>query len=447
MFPLQKNKKIKRIKPINFFIPNVSIVLPEKLDEIKNSMVFHLDIVKKIDKIIRDHEKKTILDELVYTKNQFTHPTKSVVEQRDPINKKIEASLFNFEKNENPSFYKKLTIPDEFKSDFENLNNPSFRFESEFNSIEDVLVLENPENQHVEVVNLHSLALESGGVKKDNVYKNKKFFVVETKLFEKDKNNTKVQQQKNNDTEKASIYYLNSKDVDDNTQSYIPVDFEEKLKKLKEKEKKIIDKQKAEQEKIEEKQNAEKKKIEEKQRLEQEKEDKRLKKLEEKKSKLEERQRLKEEKKALAEKLKREAEEKKLLKKEAKKTTNQDIEPKLSKKDLKKLRKIEEKKAKLEAKQKKKEEKEKLVKSLVEEAEEKKQSKNKIKESKKPDPNEVIATYEPVDVKDEVDDDLVKVLLITDELLGNLPDDIIESFSQSEDFKLYEKVINKYKPK
>ena len=48
---------------------------------------------------------------------------------------------------------------------------------------------------------------------------------------------------------------------------------------------------------------------------------------------------------------------------------------------------------------------------------------------------------------------LLSVILIlgliglTDDLLGNLPDEVIEKFAQSEDFKLYEKVINKYKIK
>jgi hypothetical protein len=45
------------------------------------------------------------------------------------------------------------------------------------------------------------------------------------------------------------------------------------------------------------------------------------------------------------------------------------------------------------------------------------------------------------------DEDLCKVLLITDNLLAKLPDDVIEAFSQSEDFSLYEKVLNKYRIK
>lgn len=43
-----------------------------------------------------------------------------------------------------------------------------------------------------------------------------------------------------------------------------------------------------------------------------------------------------------------------------------------------------------------------------------------------------------------VDEDIIKLLRITDGLLGKLPDDIIEEFSQSDDFALYEKVMKKY---
>jgi dipeptide/tripeptide permease len=46
-----------------------------------------------------------------------------------------------------------------------------------------------------------------------------------------------------------------------------------------------------------------------------------------------------------------------------------------------------------------------------------------------------------------VDEDIKKVLKITDELLGNLPDDVINKFAKSQEFELYERVLNKYKVK
>lgn len=45
---------------------------------------------------------------------------------------------------------------------------------------------------------------------------------------------------------------------------------------------------------------------------------------------------------------------------------------------------------------------------------------------------------------DEIDEEVIHLLKITDDLLGKLPDDVIEEFSQSDDFILYEKVMKKY---
>ncbi|MEA3458200.1 MAG: hypothetical protein U9R21_05930, partial [Candidatus Thermoplasmatota archaeon] len=46
-----------------------------------------------------------------------------------------------------------------------------------------------------------------------------------------------------------------------------------------------------------------------------------------------------------------------------------------------------------------------------------------------------------------LDDEIKKVLTITDNLLGKLPEEIIDEFAKSKDFELYEKIIGKYKIK
>jgi hypothetical protein len=46
-----------------------------------------------------------------------------------------------------------------------------------------------------------------------------------------------------------------------------------------------------------------------------------------------------------------------------------------------------------------------------------------------------------------LDNEIRRLLNITDELLGKLPDEVIDEFAKSEDFKLYEKVMSKYKIK
>lgn len=45
---------------------------------------------------------------------------------------------------------------------------------------------------------------------------------------------------------------------------------------------------------------------------------------------------------------------------------------------------------------------------------------------------------------DTIDQEVIKLLKITDDLLGQLPEETIEKFSQSDDFTLYEKVMKKY---
>jgi hypothetical protein len=46
-----------------------------------------------------------------------------------------------------------------------------------------------------------------------------------------------------------------------------------------------------------------------------------------------------------------------------------------------------------------------------------------------------------------LDEDIKNVLEITDNLLGKLPDEVIDEFVKSKDYELYEKVIKKYKIK
>ena len=53
MPPLQENKKIRQVNPVDLLLPVIGIVLPEKLDELNHTMDFHLDILKKIYTLLR----------------------------------------------------------------------------------------------------------------------------------------------------------------------------------------------------------------------------------------------------------------------------------------------------------------------------------------------------------------------------------------------------------
>ena len=53
--------------------------------------------------------------------------------------------------------------------------------------------------------------------------------------------------------------------------------------------------------------------------------------------------------------------------------------------------------------------------------------------------DEIVQHEEPV-----LDEDVRKLLAITDELLGKLPEEVIEEFASSDDFALYQRVMNKF---
>jgi len=79
-----------------------------------------------------------------------------------------------------------------------------------------------------------------------------------------------------------------------------------------------------------------------------------------------------------------------------------------------------------------------------------KKEKQKLKEQNIKQPikqKEKNTKQAPTASSNELDDDLKKVLVMTDSLLGELPQDVIERFSQSDDFELYERVLNKYRIK
>ncbi|MEM0492518.1 MAG: hypothetical protein QXS02_00955 [Candidatus Thermoplasmatota archaeon] len=125
----------------------------------------------------------------------------------------------------------------------------------------------------------------------------------------------------------------------------------------------------------------------------------------------------------------------------------------LDKKELKKLKKLEKKKEKELKKQEKLREKELKRKQKKKEKEGKSLfsifSKNE-KKHKEDTSNTEETIKEEADITDQtitLDEDVKRLLLITDNLLAKLPDDVIESFAQSEDYSLYEKVMSKYKIK
>lgn len=110
-----------------------------------------------------------------------------------------------------------------------------------------------------------------------------------------------------------------------------------------------------------------------------------------------------------------------------------EYEKKILSQEEKELKKLEKKIEKIDSKKNKKEEKTKT--------EEKKQ----VEKTEETDEGDLIAEVE----LDEplVDEDVKKLIPVLDELLGELPDEIIDDFANSENFELYKKVVGRYKSK
>ena len=44
-----------------------------------------------------------------------------------------------------------------------------------------------------------------------------------------------------------------------------------------------------------------------------------------------------------------------------------------------------------------------------------------------------------------MDDDLKRLLKVLDQMLGQLPEDVIERFSKSDEFAVYERILDRFK--
>ena len=430
MPPVQKNKNIRKKSQNTLLFPLMSIVLPEKIQKIQESVDYHINIEEKIDAILREREKKIILDEIVTTKTPTPLYHDTSIERRNPLQKKPQTSTFTITQKQKSPQKKYHPIPEEFKHDFTD-GNPSYRFVTSLDDTTDVIYSKKKGNKRVEIIDLHELEKKSGDDQKKTTKDEALWYSITSK--HKD----------SNDMEKSKIYYFKSKTNKNKKtkdleikQSYIPVDFDELLQKLKNNEQQELEKQhKIEQIKTQKEQKNRKK------------EERKLQILEAKKERIQAKQKLKQKKAEAIRKHKQELQEKKQLRKQPASPKEKKSEVHFSSKQEQRMKKLQAKQAKLEAKQKKKQEKQALLKTLKQEAEEKKHLKKKQKKGITGDVQEVvpIVPVEDTPLQTFLDEDVIKVLLITDDLLGNLPEDVIEKFAQSEDFKLYEKVMSKYK--
>ena len=445
--------KKKKIKFQSKFVTNSQQSRIENFNTTENIVDLSFDIGKDIDKLLEKHEKRSqnkLSESILKTRQEI--PFNEVIEIRNPEIKRPEIPNFTTDLN-TMDFYGELDKSREL-------------FEVEIPNN----IIPKGENKQYYNPDFNNYAIG------DNKKPQRSFMDLgRIKFWNKSSNQNQVEPKKengqfNNFTKTKIGLEKTKRDIE---QQERVLDYAKKLENQMKDELKKKDEQKKKEEKL--------RRLEHKKKI---KEDK-LRKLQADKAK---KQIEKEEKRLEREKLKEERlKEKELKKLELKrlneeKLKNREIE-RLEKQKIKEIKRLEEDKKKAEK------QKEILLKEKQEELKRNKLEKETQGEIKPQEPPEMgqfiqkeailkekqeelkrnkleketqgeIKPQEPPEMgqfiqketatkneKPYLDDDVEKLLPIIDQLLEKLPDDVVDEFAQSDNFALYEKVINKYKRK
>ena len=334
----------------------------------KNSLVdFHLEIIKKIDTILKQHEKNNTEDTIDNEKQQ------TFVEIREPLSKKIEPPKT---KNILQDITSTVTQTEEqLKINLPSAtSNPEFRFITNTDELKDILdIQEQPEETQVEedvIPDINKLILGD----RDGIAEEKIMNLINLNLMERNKKE-KQSTMKNATNEKTRNTTMKKTSKTEDDIEKIRIELEKTQRELEEIKKKI-------------------------------------------KEKTEE-----------------------LRKKEIETKKKKKMEEKIRKQKAKKEKKASKKHKKLRIRVKKGEKKKTPLFFTKKRRHEKKGGEDKT----------ISITAEEIEGKNldqtNFDEEVRKVLSITDKLLEHLPDEIIDNFVQSEDFALYEKVLTRYKIK
>jgi hypothetical protein len=409
---------------------------PKKPSE-ESTLDFHFTVIKKIDELLREHDKETPAGEPTPLETPHVMSRSPPVEPRPQLGRRPDHIEIDLPHLQEP-IPKPRIIPEEFKTDPSLCIEPEFRFITSLDSLEHALHFIPQQRPRIEVIDLGDfttddiashLTTSPTKTKTKEPKRTKKIEVIDMRAFTQQsyKNVFQTALKQNEEIEKKSqIYYLNSADHKDakikrreDEQSYVPEDFEERAKVLKEQQ---------------EKEEQEKQKLEEQLQKQREKEQEKQIKFETKKSKPEEKE-----------------PQKKKERTGHKKEPQPAAEPLTTKqlKEQKQLHKIEARKALIEERQRKKQEKRAFKEQQKQQRlkQSKKNTKQKPSKTKQGTGFSLFKKEKPTIPPTELDEEIKKVLIMTDTLLGELPEDIINRFAQSDDFELYERVLNKYKIK
>jgi hypothetical protein len=445
--PHQEKSNSGRYNQFTILLPITGTIFSKKPVPVEspdeNSIDFHLSMIKKIDNLLAEHEPETLAAESFHAPPIIPAPAPSPIEPRPPLNKTLSHRELAWEPSIEPTCTTTRTIPEEFKTEL--TLNPEFKFitSQEFKDI--IFQIRPPAEERIEILDLSGLVGDNTTFKKTTSltnqknhakekpwtedHRHKKIEVIDTrslkqKIYEDVLNNAMKQAEQSE--KKSQLYYLSSKDNSDKKQkkleidqTYIPVDFDERSKELKEQ------------------QNEE----EEQKQQQEEKIHKQLEREHEKLEKLETKKAILEEKKQELKQKEKKADKKELRLARTKRDT------KKQEKEQKRLQRLELRQARIEEKRRKKEEKRALKTKQKQQHVKSKGKEKPQKPTKQKTENKSLFNKEKHPTSHELDEDIKKILLMTDTLLGELPEDVINRFAQSEDFELYEKIMNKYKIK
>ena len=442
--PHQEKSNSGRYNQLTILLPITGAIFSKKPFPVEspdeNTIDFHLTMIKKIDSLLAEHEPETSVPESFHAPP--TIPAPAPIEPRPPMNKALSHREIAWEPTIEPPRTMTRTIPEEFKTELS--LNPEFKFITSQEFKDTIFHMRPPSEERVEILDLSSLVGDNTTFNKTTDFtipknhakekshpedhNHKRTEVIDTrtlkqKIYEDVLNNAMKQAEQ---SEKKQLYFLSSKDNNDKKQkkleieqTYIPVDFEERSKELKEQQNEEEEQKQQQEQKIQKQLEREHEKLE---------------KLETKKAILEEK------KQELKQK------DKKPHKKEQQLArTNRDL--KKQEKKQKRLQRLELRQARIEEKRRKKEEKRALKAKQKQQHLKSKGKEKQQKLTKQKTESKSLFKKEKHTTSLELDEDIKKILLMTDTLLGELPEDVINRFTQSEDFELYEKVMNKYKIK
>jgi len=387
----------------------------------------HLETVKKIDEIIEQHKKESGNNRFE-SKKQESISLQEIEEVRESkfISPEISPSGQSFLQPEN--------------------------VKRELDQREEFFEIESPVNFSIDVNKEQEKDIQNWMIgDQDKKTRGSFWNFVKMKTSKKEnKTDRKVSKKVNQDTKinnvtKTKLELEKSKQEIEKKKNALETAIKKEKQKELELQKEIEEKKKQEKlKKLESKKKRKEQKIREKEAKKTEKQRKRELELQKKlkiKAEKELQQKRKEEEKQKQENLKKLEEQKKL----------KQIEALKAEKELQQKRKEGEKQK--QEKLKKLEIQKKLKEKEAKKAEKEKHKKKKIIEEETIEPE----SQEPADLGTHIeeeketiqepvswDEDVEKLLPIIDNLFANLPDNIVDEFTQSEDFKLYEKVMLKY---